>query len=345
MAYRHKRTGRWVAQVYEPTLGKNVQLGTYETKREAVAVERAARHARPSSRMTVADWWNVWLARDDWRESTRTHNRERTKRFVDEHGTRRLQKIDRTIARRWIEDRPSDLQALRAMFGAAQYEDDENGNPLIQTNPFSKLVRRRVPRRNLQADWLTDADIAALERCAVEVHGEVYGPTIAGMIRFSAETGVRPGELFALTDDDVHGDVVLIRRAADSKTRTIGPPKNGRDREAALSIRAQQAITSAYRVEGQTLLFATPSGKQFWRSTFHYYWHPVRCRFGRPDLAYYEARHFAATRLVEAGLSDYDASIALGHTDGGELVRRVYGHRSERRALERVRDELNRRFA
>jgi hypothetical protein len=28
--------------------------------------------------------------------------------------------------------------------------------------------------------------------------------------------------------------------------------------------------------------------------------------------------------------------IALGHTDGGELVRRLYGHRDHERALERV---------
>jgi len=29
-------------------------------------------------------------------------------------------------------------------------------------------------------------------------------------------------------------------------------------------------------------------------------------------------------------------AIALGHTDGGELVRRLYGHRDRERALDRV---------
>ena len=28
--------------------------------------------------------------------------------------------------------------------------------------------------------------------------------------------------------------------------------------------------------------------------------------------------------------------IALGHTDGGELVRKLYGHRDQERALDRV---------
>jgi hypothetical protein len=31
-----------------------------------------------------------------------------------------------------------------------------------------------------------------------------------------------------------------------------------------------------------------------------------------------------------------DVAIALGHTDGGELVRKLYGHRDQERALDRV---------
>jgi hypothetical protein len=35
-------------------------------------------------------------------------------------------------------------------------------------------------------------------------------------------------------------------------------------------------------------------------------------------------------------LPSEDVAIALGHTDGGELVRRLYGHRDHERALDRV---------
>lgn len=31
-----------------------------------------------------------------------------------------------------------------------------------------------------------------------------------------------------------------------------------------------------------------------------------------------------------------DVATALGHTDGGELVRKLYGHRDHERALDRV---------
>jgi integrase len=47
-------------------------------------------------------------------------------------------------------------------------------------------------------------------------------------------------------------------------------------------------------------------------------------------------RHACATLLLERGLSPEDVAIQLGHTDGGALVRRLYGHPSEDRARARI---------
>jgi len=38
----------------------------------------------------------------------------------------------------------------------------------------------------------------------------------------------------------------------------------------------------------------------------------------------------------EIELPSEDVAIALGHADGGELVRKLYGHRDRERALARV---------
>jgi hypothetical protein len=38
----------------------------------------------------------------------------------------------------------------------------------------------------------------------------------------------------------------------------------------------------------------------------------------------------------ELRMSSEDVAIALGHTDGGDLVRRLYGHRDQHDALDRV---------
>jgi hypothetical protein len=38
----------------------------------------------------------------------------------------------------------------------------------------------------------------------------------------------------------------------------------------------------------------------------------------------------------ELEMSSEDVAIALGHHDGGNLVRRLYGHRDKGRALDRI---------
>jgi len=68
----------------------------------------------------------------------------------------------------------------------------------------------------------------------------------------------------------------------------------------------------------------------------HRYCREVRAAYGRPDLDFYELRHACATLLLERGLSPEDVAIQLGHTDGGSLVRRLYGHPSEDRARARI---------
>ena len=68
----------------------------------------------------------------------------------------------------------------------------------------------------------------------------------------------------------------------------------------------------------------------------------VKTAAGREGMDFYELRHYCATRLLERGVSDADVAVALGHTDGGELVRRVYGHPAERHSLDRVRDAMRR---
>lgn len=344
--FKHKRTGRWIAQVTEN--GKKRQVGSFATQREARAAERRALEAAPSSTMSVHSWQQQWLTNPEWRESTRQHNEERTRAFVAAHGSARLRSVNRTLARKWAAEQPSTVGALSAMFGAAAYEDDEHGNPLLDSNPFSKLVKRKQARRDLRPDWLGEPDIVALEVAANFVHGEGYGPHFAALIRFAAETGMRPGELFALRWEDLDPDAgaVYVRHAAESKTRTIGPPKNGRERVAVLTEVAYAAVKGAPTFgERQPLVFTTPTGRQLWQPSHSVLWKPVKTAADRPGMDFYELRHYCATRLLEAGVSDADVAVALGHTDGGELVRRVYGHPAERHSLDRVRRAMGRRAA
>jgi integrase len=84
-------------------------------------------------------------------------------------------------------------------------------------------------------------------------------------------------------------------------------------------------------------LFATPRGRRFSKSSLLYYWRPVRAAFGRPEMDFYELRHFCATHLLELGVSHADVAVQLGHRDGGALVMSTYGHPSEDAARARLK--------
>src|SRR3954469_19497137 len=64
----------------------------------------------------------------------------------------------------------------------------------------------------------------------------------------------------------------------------------------------------------------------------------VRQRWGKRDkLELYELRHACATLLMERGLPPHVVANQLGHTDGGALVQRLYGHPAERGMRDQVR--------
>jgi integrase len=332
----YKRGPRWVAQVSEG--GTKIHLGTFATQREAKAAVAAREAAKPSTSMTIAAWRERWLLTPTWKESTRVGHAERTAAFTDHYGKRRMGDITRQQARAWVVDNPSHHGSLSSMYGAAVYDD------IITVNPFYKLVRRTTRKRDLQPDWLSEQDIAGLERAAYQAHGPVFGATVAGMIRFAAETGVRPGELFALEHGDLDAEkgALYIRRAADSKTHAISTPKNGEAREIVLSRRAAEAAALAMAWPGTERVFSSVRGHQFWANSFTWIWKPVKAAADRSDMHFYELRHYCATRLLERGLTDSDVATQLGHTDGGELVRRVYGHPNMKAARERLRETMDR---
>jgi len=336
--YRVKATGRFAAQTYDR--GKKIHLGTYATKREALAVLRDYENRPPMSAITVTAWRDRWLATPKWKESTRRHNTERTLAFNREHGERRLADVNRTVAREWAEAHPSSQMALSAMFGAALYEDDERGDALLRSNPFARLARKTQARRDLQPDWLRAEGIAALERAAIRACGD-FGKQAAAMIRFAAETGVRPGELFVIEWGDLRGETLLIRQAIDSKSGVIGTPKNGRKREVTLSRAAIAAASQSCPRLGIPYVFPTPTGVPFRTGSWGYYWRQIRQASGLPAMDFYSLRHYCATRLLEANVPDWQVAVQLGHTDGGELVRKVYGHPSDKLAREAVRRALN----
>lgn len=331
MSLYRRPNGKWAVQTYDAAAGRMRQIGTYGTRKEAKeaeadAVARATAGGRETVQSFAARWLTVFPRP---KASTNKHNQERIARFAGEYGRRRIDSVTVEEARAWAVQHRSELAALRAMFGDARKLD------LVKHNPFAALGLEQSRRRNVKPDWLTAHDIDRLTETARTVHGE-YGPVMAAMVTFSAYTGVRPGELYALEWADLRGTSIHIHRAADSKTRTVSTPKNGRAREIVYPRQARAAVEAMPRFHEQETVFVAPQGGRLWAPHFNWLWNPVRAAFGRPKMAYYELRHFTATHLLNLGLAPWEVAVQLGHTDNGKLVMDTYGHPSDMAARARI---------
>lgn len=75
----------------------------------------------------------------------------------------------------------------------------------------------------------------------------------------------------------------------------------------------------------------------FTPSSRAYHWKAVRAAAGWDKSLYLATRHFAGWYMRnELRLDSEDVAVALGHRDGGALVRSTYGHLETGRALDRV---------
>jgi integrase len=74
-------------------------------------------------------------------------------------------------------------------------------------------------------------------------------------------------------------------------------------------------------------VFHSPRGKPLTKGTHGWSWQKVKAA-ARLEVRWHDLRHFCATQLLELGLSHFDVSVQLGHTDGGALVMERYGHPS-----------------
>jgi integrase len=337
-------SGRWRAQVYDPATGTNLSVstllgspGTFATKTEAKRAREKARERLGESRevaITLAAFWERWTADPLFarpKESTNIHNRERTKGFVAVYGARPIGKIDDAVVAEWLAggSRNGTVPALRAMFNDAA---SAKAGRVVRSNPFARLGISRGPgRRHEQPP--SEEHVWKIVRCA----RELATPSFAAWLQVAAFTGLRPGELDALRRVNVDLDRSRIRvvEQFSAATRTFTLPKNGQVREAPLTDPAREALV-ALPVESE-FCFAPIRGEHWTASARAYHWKAVRVAAGWAGSLYLATRHFAGWYMVNVlDLPSEDVAIALGHTDGGELVRHLYGHRDHERALDRV---------
>jgi integrase len=335
MAVGKKRGKSYPVYVYDPTAKRKLYVGSRERQRDAEALFRAETERR-SKRIgsdetcdSFVERWTLDYPRAE--ESTNVHNGERAAAFGRDFAGRSLRSISRPEARRWANEHPGRLPAVRAMFNDAV----EDG--LADTNPFARLGMPQAKGGKVRSP-VTPEQLDELGETALAVHGPVYGPEFRAMIYVAAYTGLRFGELAALRWSDLNHDVINVQRQFSSTLNCEKGPKHGSTGEILLPPPAGKVLKELPRRLGDDLIFRTKRGRQFRQESLHRYWHPVRCAFGRPDLVWNSLRHFCATYLLnELRLEPWIVAQQLRHDDGGTLVVERYGHPSRHVARDEIR--------
>jgi len=349
----YERNGQYYPRLY---LGKVDGKSQYEwldphrtgqAAADALAAERTRRAAAraPRERHTIASWGaatdehehGLWLSlRPRPKRSTHINYAAQIQPFVRKYGDMPLVDVDVELALEWIEilDKGWTLGGLRAMF------TDARRAGLVPVNPFVGLGQSRGHGRK-HIDVLTVAQVLDLAEAARRTWGDAW----AAFVLWQAFVGTRPGEAYGLIRADIDfaaGEVDIRRQRTPYDTATplaeLPIPKNGRTRRVTVlppALDAMRALPTP--LKPHTAIWLSNKGRPVCGANQHYYWHPIRSAFGDPKLDLYELRHFCGSYLLNTlGLPAQDVADQLGHTDGGVLVMRLYGHPDSKLARKRI---------
>lgn len=339
-------SGRLRVMVKDPRTGKRINAAAYlglpektfarkdRKAAEACQVDALRKLKGGGSTMTVKEWSETWTTDPLFqrpKESTNIHYRDQIRRFVDEHGHLTLTAVDDFVVARWIQGgkNKGTVPVLRAMFSDAM---TPKAGRLIDRNPFSNLGLVQSRGRRDQ-DPPSEPEVWAL----IDAARRVSCPSFAAWLQVACFTGMRPGELDALKWENVlfAQNRIVVREQFNAKTRTFTLPKNGRIRNALLTRQAAEALSGLPR-EGE-FCFQSLRGSHWTPSARAYHWKATRAAVDYTDSLYLATRHFAGWYMVNVlRLSSEDVATVLGHEDGGELVRKLYGHLDRELALDRA---------
>lgn len=329
----HPKGQRWVGTFATEAIALQEESAAKREVRKALEVKENG--TQPGRAMTVERYVDRFLDVYCDKLETGTHRNYRLAlvKLVAAFPDRELHSISRVEAVDWSRSVALGVfEKVRFMFRHALNDD------VITVNVFDGVIHGGRAGKGRGGDRLvvlTDGQLIALTDAARRYHGGDFGERFAVLVTVAAYTAMRPGELVALRWEDVdfkNRRINVCRsRRFDGKEKL---PKNGKTRKIVLPLPAATALAELPRTG--PLVFTTKTGRQFSPSTFATAWQPVRAASGAPIEDLYELRHYCATKLMEAGLQDWQVARQMGHTDNGLLVRQTYFHPKEEDILDAI---------
>jgi integrase len=231
---------------------------------------------------------------------------------------------------------------------------------LITKNPCrDRSVKAPRPVARKLVPWTT-ARVAAIRAGLPSIY--------AAMTDAGAGAGLRQGEVFGLSPDDVDWlrKIVHVRRQVKlvGSRRVFAPPKGNKERDVpladviALRLSAHLAAHPAMMVTlpwespagkpvTAALMFTKPDRGAIWRNDWNrYVWHPGLAAAGVTpgrENGFHQLRHHYASQLLADGVDIRALAEYLGHSDPGFTLR-VYCHLLPSGA-DRARRAIDRAFA
>lgn len=345
-----KRTGKrtsYEVKAYNPQTKQTEYVGRYPTLDDAKEVKRRFEESHGAKTASVARMTFRTLVEETYlkrketldrvrrpiKDSTLKSNKYALRPFVARFGSTRVHRLDEDEIVQWCATQPgSVVEATRAMFSWAVELR------IVKHNPMVYVRSRRGPGRK-DLNIISTADLHALVAAARRLRPGLTGQRIAALLTLLACSGMRPSEAFALRPEHLDFDArrIAVHWQFDEYGRRQSL-KNSRRRDIVMAPEVAAVMAPLlHEIPANDLLFRTVDGKKFnCKSKWHYYWEPIRTAVGLEGMDVYELRHYCATILLDNGASPEVIALQFGHSDHGDLIRRVYGHPDDKLMLARL---------
>lgn len=320
------------------------KVATFDTPEEAeefrLCILKDPRQEENSATMTFAAWWGRWMEPRDLLPSTRKGYESLARNHIlPALGTLRLTDIKASHLQAMHADMLqkkglSDSHSGKALEQVGACLQDAVSDGLLSVNPRSKMPRRRRKHTGTKKDQyaLSVAELVTLEGAMDE--------RWAILVPFIAETGLRIGEVSALTvrDIDLDNGRVTVNKSR-KKTGELGPPKSKagyRTVPTLTKATAQRlrAMITDRNLTKQSPLFTGAKGGILNQDNFRgREWKAAveaaglnRLTDGRAAPTPHTLRHTAITMWMQrAHLTPYQAAKIAGH-ENSLVTESIYSH-------------------
>jgi integrase len=322
------QAGRRYRVLYRRPDRLQTQKRGFRTKRDAelylagieVDKSRGAYIDPTKSRVTIAEWMDIWIAaRPDLRATSRTRAVGIIEKFIQpELGRIPIGQFTRLQAQQWAASLPGSPQTIRKMVnvlsGALQLAVDDGRLP---SNPAQRLKLPRPTKTSKR--YLSHDEVGAL---AIAIgrrpHGRDLGYDV--LLLTLAYCGLRWGELCGLRVQDLDLDHarLIVRQTvvADKGYQRIEAPKDYEHRSIPIPEFLVEMLRTqvADRVPSSPVFYGMRTKTYLRNHAFRKGWFdPASTEVGLDGLTPHELRHTAASLAESSGAHVKAVQRMLGH--------------------------------